>query len=70
MSEPTQTCKLCGRQVIVRPVGNTFPPDAAKRRLRKRCNAAGCPSKPTYTAGIAFRGPATGQGGAAHRREP
>ena len=52
MSEPTQTCQECGRVEVVRPYGRGFPPDIAKRRLKKRCNAAGCPSKPAYRAGI------------------
>ena len=52
MSEPTQTCELCGTVEVVTPYGRGFPPDAAKRRLKRRCNANGCPSKPTYLAGI------------------
>ena len=50
--EPTQTCTECGRVEIVRPDGRGFPPDIAKRRLAKRCAADGCPSSPTYRAGI------------------
>jgi hypothetical protein len=52
MNEPTQTCQLCGRVEVVRPDGRGFPPDIAKRRLRKQCKAAGCPCEPTYLAGI------------------
>lgn len=52
MTQPTQTCELCGDVEIVRPDGRGFPPDIAKRKLKKRCNAAGCPSKPRYMAGI------------------
>ena len=52
MSEPTQTCELCGLVEIVTPYGRGFPPDAAKRRLKRRCNANGCKSQPTYLAGI------------------
>lgn len=52
MTEPVQTCQLCGRVETVTPDGRGFPPDIAKRRLRKRCNANACPSKPTYRAGV------------------
>lgn len=52
MSEPTQTCVLCGLVETVTRTGRGFPPDAAKRRLRKRCAAAGCPSQPHYLAGV------------------
>lgn len=52
MSQPTQSCTECGRVEIVTPDGRGFPPDIAKRKLRKRCQAAGCPSKPAYRAGI------------------
>lgn len=61
MSEPIQTCQLCGRVEAVMPVGRSFPPDAAKRRLKKRCEAAGCNSQPQYTAGVALGGPAVAQ---------
>ncbi len=52
MSQPTQTCTECGRVEVVTMDGGGFPPDIAKRRLAKRCKAAGCPSKPAYRAGI------------------
>lgn len=58
MSEPTQTCSLCGRVEVVRPYFRSFPPDAAKRRLQKACAAAGCKCAPQYLAGL------TGFGGA------
>ena len=51
-SQPTQTCLLCGRQVVVTPDGRGFPPDIAKRKLRKACKSAGCPSDPQYRAGV------------------
>lgn len=51
-SEPTQTCQLCGRVVVVRESGRGFPPDTAKRKLQKLCSAAGCPCEPRYRAGI------------------
>ena len=38
-SQPTQTCLLCGRQVVVTPDGRGFPPDIAKRKLRKACKS-------------------------------
>lgn len=61
MSEPTQTCELCGLVEVVTPYDRGFPPDAAKRRLKRRCNADGCLSKPTYLAGIRLAQPVTGQ---------
>jgi len=60
MSQPTQTCQLCGRQETVVPDGRGFPPDIAKRKLVKWCKANGCPSKPAYRAGVAFGGPVQG----------
>jgi len=52
MSEPVQTCRLCGRSVVVVQGGRGFPPDVAKRKLRKLCAADGCACEPEYTAGI------------------
>jgi uncharacterized protein CbrC (UPF0167 family) len=52
MSQPVQTCQLCGRAETVTPDGRGFPPDIAKRRLKKWCNANGCKSEPKYTAGM------------------
>lgn len=52
MSEPSQTCKTCGRFEIVRLSDRGFPPDRAKGRLVKRCAEAGHQSKPIYLAGI------------------
>jgi len=60
MSEPTQTCELCGRYVTVNPYARGFPPDAAKRTLVKVCKANDCPSKPRYTAGFSFGTRVTG----------
>ena len=54
MSEPTQTCELCGRAETVRPDGRGFPPDIAKRKLKRWCNAQGCPSQPVYRPGFSF----------------
>lgn len=61
MSQPTQTCQKCGRVEVVRMVGRGFPPDVAKRRLKKRCKEAGCASEPRYLAGLAFGRPIVGQ---------
>ena len=61
MSEPTQTCELCGLVEIVTPDGRGFPPDIAKRQLKRRCNANGCKSQPTYLAGIGRRCRVTAQ---------
>jgi hypothetical protein len=60
MSGPTQTCQACGRVETVRQDGRGFPPDIAKRRLRKRCKEAGCACDPQYRAGVRFGGPVTG----------
>lgn len=56
MTQPTQTCSLCGRVMIVMPDGRGFPPDITKRKLVKACKAAGCPSDPVYRAGFSFWG--------------
>lgn len=52
MSQPTQTCTTCGDSEVCREWDRGFPPDAAKRRLAKRCKAAGHVSTPTYRAGL------------------
>jgi len=52
MSEPTVTCDKCGRQQVVHPDGRGFPPDIAKRKLRKACRANGCDGEPQYRAGL------------------
>lgn len=53
-SEPEVHCLLCDRVVVVQPYGNSFPPDIAKRQLKKNCSAAGCPSSPEYRVGVRF----------------
>jgi hypothetical protein len=66
-TEPTVTCMLCGRWRIVVPDGRGFPPDIAKRKLAKECQAADCPCVPKYRAGIVGFGPvpaAAGRGAA------
>lgn len=75
MSEPTQTCTTCGDVEVVRHDGRGFPPDIAKRRLAKRCKAAGHTCTPTYRAGLSrdlaraiarsFPPPVSGSAGAA-----
>ena len=52
MSEPAYSCAECGRKVVVVPDGRGFPPDIARRKLRKLCAAAGCACKPSYRAGL------------------
>lgn len=54
MSEPTQTCTVCGDVEVVRPSGRRFPPDLAADRLAARCAAKGHESVPVYRAGISF----------------
>jgi hypothetical protein len=53
--DPTVTCDKCGRRAVVVPDGRGFPPDIAKRKLRKQCRAAGCDGEPQYRAGIMLR---------------
>jgi hypothetical protein len=50
--QPTQTCQLCGDYIVVRDTGRGFPPDVAKKALRKSCKAKGCDCDPKYRAGI------------------
>lgn len=52
MSEPTQTCQVCGRYVVVKHDGRGFPPDIAARKLAKLCKADGHESVPEYRAGV------------------
>lgn len=56
MTQPTQTCTLCGRVMVVMMDGRGFLPDITKRNLVKACKAAGCPSAPVYQAGFSFWG--------------
>lgn len=56
MSEPVQTCKLCGTQVEVDFYARGFPPDAAVKKLKRLCNSQGCPCDPQYTAGLDIEG--------------
>lgn len=63
MSDPRQTCGLCGHIVHVVADGRGFPPDIAKRKLVKWCKANGCPSQPVYRAGIRIGGPIQGMTG-------
>jgi hypothetical protein len=52
VTEPIYTCGVCGGIEVVRPDGRGFPPNIAKRRLTKRCKAAGHTCEPRYRAGI------------------
>lgn len=52
MSDPIQTCTICGDTETVRPDGRGFPPDIAKRKLAKRCKAKGHTTIAQYTAGL------------------
>lgn len=52
MSEPIQTCRNCGRVQVVTPDGRGHPPDIARRKLTRACNADGCACDPRYTAGM------------------
>jgi hypothetical protein len=52
MTDPTQTCQICGRVVTVTPDGRGFPPDIAKRKLAKLCREDGHKSDPRYRAGL------------------
>jgi hypothetical protein len=52
VTEPTQTCRLCGNAEIVTPDGRGYPPDIAERKLVKRCKSQGCRCDPYYQAGI------------------
>ena len=56
MSEPTQTCQLCGNSVEVDFYARGFPPDAAAKKLKKLCKSQGCPCAPKYRAGIDVAG--------------
>lgn len=53
MSAPRQTCKLCGNTWEISVHMGGFPPDTARRYLRRLCQAQGCPCDPEYTIGIA-----------------
>jgi hypothetical protein len=63
MTEPVQTCQICGQSVTVTPDGRGFPPDIAKRKLQRICKANGCACQPKYTPGFAFGPRARGQEG-------
>jgi hypothetical protein len=54
VSDPTQTCSVCGNRETVRPDGRGFPPDIAARKLAKRCTADGHECIPEYRVGIQF----------------
>jgi hypothetical protein len=49
---PRQVCEVCGAIEYVQFGGRGFPPDAAKRRLKLRCKAAGHRCEAWYYAGV------------------
>lgn len=58
--DPYVTCKTCGaRRNCMEHMSAEFPPEAAKRWLRKRCDRDDCDL--AYTAGVRVSGPAVGQ---------
>ena len=52
MTDPFYHCGICRRVVPVDYYARGFPPDAAKRKLKRQCNAAGCDCDPKYMAGV------------------
>lgn len=52
MSDPTMSCDLCRRRVPVVATGRGFPPDSARRKLKRLCAANGCTCSPSYRAGV------------------
>lgn len=67
MSDPIYYCKTCGRSVNVMDYqyGRGFPPDKAKRALKKMHNPDApiqCAKfDPQYRVGLGFHGPIMGQ---------
>lgn len=55
--QPTYTCGVCGRTMVVRPDGRGFPPDITKRKLIRECADNGHKAEPRYQAGIIIGGP-------------
>lgn len=51
-ADPSYSCRLCRRVEWVDRFARGFPPDAAKRRLKKACKADGCACEPVYWAGV------------------
>ena len=49
---PRQVCEICGDIEYVKFSGRGFPPDAAKRRLARRCKEAGHRCEAQYYAGV------------------
>lgn len=52
MREPTITCVLCGNVEVVHLTGRGYPPEMARKRLKARCKADGCPCQAQYLAGV------------------
>ena len=53
MSDPTITCTKCGkRRNCMQHMRSDFPPDAARKWLRRQCKIEGKPCEFGYRAGI------------------
>lgn len=62
MSDPTVTCKTCARQrSCMLHLRADFPPDAARKWLRKTCERGRKDCDLVYRVGIELRGRLTGQ---------
>lgn len=59
---PKITCRICGRAELVsgRHLRAEFPPDSARRALRKLCKEHCTEEDLVYTAGLRFGGLAQG----------
>lgn len=61
-SKPLIICEACGESRDCTLHGRAeFPPDAAKRRLRKRCGNPPGSCRFRYQAGLSLGGPCAGQ---------
>ena len=52
MSEPTMTCQVCGRSMVVHQDGRGFPPDITRRKIAKLCLVDGHIAETAYRAGV------------------
>jgi len=69
-AQPTQTCQVCGRVLVVQHDGRGFPPDITRRKLEKLCRAAGHKALPQYRAGILIRLPGSSAAGPSAGGQP